>query len=424
MTRSVFAWFEKLQPNEIPFIKKHALILLCLVLAFAFLSRVALLGAPPTFYFDEKFHAFTAREILNGNPDAWTGHGPRLKGGFAYDWVEPPFAKLAMAGGMAVFGENAIGWRLPGALFGVGAVLFVYLLGVLLFKNTTLGLLGASIFALDGLPVVMSRLGTNDSIFLFMALGTVYFFLKGRHLLAAVFFGLAAATKLSFVLIPIVLLALLLILRQKPGPWLAWYVIIPPVVYLLTFIPFFTIGHTVPEFIALHLRMISYHLGLQATHAFQSAWWTWPLMLKPMLLHVRLVNDLVVNIAAHGNPVVFWVGLLALPVVLVAAIVKKQRALWILLAGYMGFFIPWALSPRIMFIYHYLPSIPFLSLGLAWLLLSTRHWKKVALVFLILAGVFFILFYPRWAGIAGPEWLHNVYSCLPTLYNQTRVCPL
>lgn len=36
-----------------------------------------------------------------------------------------------------------------------------------------------------------------------------------------------------------------------------------------------------------------------------------------------------------------------------------------LLTAYLGMFVPWALSPRIMFIYHYLPALPFLFLILA-----------------------------------------------------------
>jgi dolichyl-phosphate-mannose--protein O-mannosyl transferase len=36
-----------------------------------------------------------------------------------------------------------------------------------------------------------------------------------------------------------------------------------------------------------------------------------------------------------------------------------------LLVLYFGMFVPWALSPRIMFIYHYLPSLPYLFILLA-----------------------------------------------------------
>ena len=107
---------------------KKAKIILYLILGFAFLTRVFDLSSPPNEYFDEVYHAFTAKVIMSSEAAKaweWWNTPPA---GFAYEWTHPPLAKLGMVLGMKVFGENSFGWRIPGALLGVGSVLLVYLL--------------------------------------------------------------------------------------------------------------------------------------------------------------------------------------------------------------------------------------------------------------------------------------------------------
>lgn len=51
--------------------KKTQKIILAAILLFAFVTRVFDLGSPPTEYFDEVYHAFTAKVVLHGDPKAW-----------------------------------------------------------------------------------------------------------------------------------------------------------------------------------------------------------------------------------------------------------------------------------------------------------------------------------------------------------------
>ena len=67
--------------------------------------------------------------------------------------------------------------------------------------------------------------------------------------------------------------------------------------------------------------MYSYHSGLTATHSYQSPWWQWPLLLKPMWYYdapFKAAGTASV-IYAMGNPAVWWVGLAALLYVLYRA---------------------------------------------------------------------------------------------------------
>ena len=98
---------------------QRAKLLLILILMFAFVTRIYDLWSPKSEYFDEVYHAFTARVILHGDPKAWEWWNTP-PAGFAYEWTHPPLAKLGMVVGMLLFGENSFGWRIPGALLGVG----------------------------------------------------------------------------------------------------------------------------------------------------------------------------------------------------------------------------------------------------------------------------------------------------------------
>jgi hypothetical protein len=185
----------------------NAKIILGLILAFSLVARLLFLEHPANEYFDEVYHAFTARIILHGDPKAWEWWNPHPEG-FAYEWTHPPLAKLGMVAGMLIFGENSFGWRFPGAILGVGSVLLVYLIAKYLFKDEVLGLISAGVFALDGLPLVMSRIAMNDSYLLFFVLLSIYLYLKDKNLFSAIAFGLAISSKWSAVwAIPIFILS-------------------------------------------------------------------------------------------------------------------------------------------------------------------------------------------------------------------------
>ena len=404
--------FSKIELRESTWISKHWKTILLIILVFALMTRLYNIAAPNEFYFDEIYHSFTATEIAKGNPDAWVWWGDTPKDR-AYSWDHPPIPKLAMAAGIALFGENPFGWRIPGVLFGVATIVFIYLIGVHLFKTKTAALLAAALFALDGLPLTLSRIGTNDTVVLFFALGTIYFFLRNRHWESAIFFGLAAGSKWSAIWIPPVLLALMIIYKKRPGRWVGWFIIIPPIIYLLSYSGFFMAGHTTENFIELQKQMYWYHTRLEATHPYSAEWWTWPLMLKPLWMYTPGENDTVGNIWSHGNPAVFWGGALAVIAAILIALASKRRELWALIIAYFGLFLPWSLSPRVMFIYHYLPSVPFLCLILAWILMSNKYWKKTAIIFLIITVLLFIFLYPRWAAIVIPDWWNAAYGWLP-----------
>lgn len=421
-TYFILLWWEKLPKFSFPkfsvkaaavklpavqLSQKKAKIILGIILSFAFVTRVFNLGSPPTMYFDEVYHAFTAKVILSTDAAKaweWWNTPPT---GFAYEWTHPPLAKLGMALGMIIFGQNSFGWRIPGALLGVGSVFLVYLLAKQLFEDEAIGLLSAASFSLDGLVLVMSRIGMNDSYILFFALLSIYLFLRKKDFASAVAFGLAISSKWSAAWAIPIFFIIWLKRKNKFNLSLLWFLFLPPVIYLLAYFQMFLTGHNLSIWWGMQQQMWWYHTGLKATHPYSSPWWEWPFLIRPIYLYTSdEVGGMVSRIYAFGNPLVFWFGLSSVIISAVFSYLERNKRLALIVFCYLIFFVPWALSPRIMFLYHYLPSIPFLAIATGYVL---RRSPKLIPYFLMASLLLFIYFYPHYTGLQIPLWLDKSY---------------
>lgn len=381
---------------------KSVLIVILLITAALRLYR---LDFPNQYVFDEVYHGFTAKEYLKGSKEAWEWW-TKAPEGVAFEWTHPPLAKEIMAASMFILrSQDAWAWRLPGVLLGILSVFVIYKLALFLLKNNISAILAAFLFSIDGLNFVQSRVGMNDIYYLTFFLLSLLFLLNKRFIFAAIFFGLAISSKwaaiygLLFIFIPY-----LLFKRRYLN--LVLLISISTLIYLATYIPFFLTGHGFDQFIKLQQQMWWYHTGLKATHDYSSPWWSWPLNLYPVWYFVDYKDKFIANIFASGNPPLFWFGALATVLTGWEALKKKSLNLFLILMGFLVFWLPWALSPRIMFLYHYAPSVVFMTLALGHQL-GSRFKEKRDSVLLILsictAG--FILIYPFLTGIHIPNFL-------------------
>lgn len=401
----------KLKENQLVFPKltltsKRIKIFLYLILIFSFVSRTIMLWYPKNEYFDEVYHAFTAKLMLHADPKAWEWWNPHPEG-FAYEWTHPPLAKSGMALGMKVFGENAFGWRFPGVLLGVASIYLVYLLAKEIFKDEVVGLLSALMYSLDGLVFVMSRIGMNDTYFVFFMLLALYLFIKERNFFSSLCFGLSLSSKWSAIYAAPIFLIIFLVYKKKIRLSHLFFFLIPPLIYLLSYTQMFLTGHAFDIFTGVQKQMWWYHTNLRATHAYTSPWWSWPLLLRPVYLFTTdEVGSWVGRIYNLGNPMVFWFGLTSFIFSLYELVILKNRKLALIVFSYLIFFVPWALSPRIMFFYHYLPSVPFLAILTGYTL---RRQKEFMIIIPLLSLILFVYFYPHWTGIQVPIWLDSSY---------------
>jgi len=403
----------------------NAKIYLLIILAFAFLSRFILVWYPKAYVFDEVYHAFTAQEMVKGNAAAWEWWNTPPKG-FAYEWTHPPLAKLFMAGGLYLgrfikIGSDFFWWRLPAVFFGTGVVWAVYLLAKKITNSEKIGLVSAFILSCEGLTLVMSRIGMNDIYFLFFSLFALWFALQKKWFYCAFLWGLSLSCKWTAMYLGVPLFILFAFDNvRRPLGFFKWIGILGIVaaIYIACYGFFFSSGHSFKKFIEVQQQMWWYHTRLKATHNYQSTPLLWVLDIRPVWFYVNYQTKVTGNIYALGNPVIFWLGLTILPLFSYEAIIRRSWKRLMILFCYLIFWLPWLFSPRIMFMYHYLPSIPFLSILLAWGLVdlqkSFRINNRIALSLLAVFLISFIFFYPLWTGLVIPKNIINYWFWLTT----------
>lgn len=384
--------------------------ILLLIIIFTALTRSIRLDYPNSYIFDEVYHAFTAKEYVKGSRAAWDPWATPPKG-VAYEWTHPPLAKEAMAVSMILVGSTeAWAWRLPSLLLGVLSVYLVYLLAIKLFGNQITALFSSFIFSIDGLNFVQSRTGMNDIYFVTFILASLLFLLNKRFIISALFFGLALSSK--WAAIYFILLIIPVLIMQKNLIKGIYFIFIPPLIYLLSYTPYFLLGFTTNQFIELQKQMWWYHTNLKATHDYSSPWWSWPLNLYPVWYFVDYQKDKIANIFASGNPALFWIGSISIFLTAWQAIKQKSLNLFLIVWGFLIFWLPWSVSPRIMFLYHFSPSLPFLSLSLGHQLskaLTDKNNYKLVLILLLLMVLGFLFAFPFLTGIHLPNYLVELF---------------
>lgn len=153
------------------------------------------------------------------------------------------------------------------------------------------------------------------------------------------------------------------------------------------------------KFAELNRVMYTTNQGLDKTHPDASAWYSWPIMAKPLYYW----HSEGARIYLLGNPVVWWLCSLGVVILLIGQLFKPQwrhnKAFWILMTGYWANLLPFLLVSRIMFMYHYLTSLCFSILLLAYLLeqVSKPTWLKPAILAMAVCG--FVLVSPLTYGI-------------------------
>jgi len=384
-------------------------ILLFILIIFTLLTRFINLSHPKNEYFDEVYHAFTAKLMLHNDPKAWEWWNPHPEG-FAYEWTHPPLAKIGMVLGMKVFGENSFGFRSMQALLGTLSVYLLYEIVFVLFKDKKMALLSASALALEGLFLVMNRIGMNDTYMVFFMVLSFYFFIKKKIFLSSVGFGLAIASKWSAIYFLPILLIAHIVLKNKIQKNYLFFAVVPLIIYISSYTQMFLTGHTWSQFVEVQKQMWWYHTNLDAEHPYTSSAFSWPLLLRPIYLYNGPETDgFVERIYAFGNPFVFWFGLASFFIGVYTSWKEKNKKLGLVIFSYLVFFIPWIASPRIMFLYHYLPSIPFLCILIGYTLRRFPRTIKTVIALFVIA---FIYFFPHWTGIRIWEWLDKSFYWL------------
>jgi dolichyl-phosphate-mannose--protein O-mannosyl transferase len=152
-------------------------------------------------------------------------------------------------------------------------------------------------------------------------------------------------------------------------------------------------------------HFVKYNLGLGTWHRYESDWWTWPMMLRPIWYFFERMPDgshPIRGIFCIGNPLIFWL----IPVVSGYSMYRvfKERSwiLGLLVFGFLCQWLPWALITRVKFFHYFYTAMPFLTILFG--ALAEKTWnlgkpgKCLTALYLCLVLVMYIYWYPLLTG--------------------------
>jgi len=351
-------------------------------------------------YFDEIYFARTAQEHIDREDP--------------FEWSHPPLGKLLIATGILVFGNDPFGWRIAGVVFAALMIIVIYLLAKLMFKTSWAGLIAAFLLTFDFMHFVQARIATGEIFILFFVVCMFYFFYRyyqsslpnGRDLfLSVLFFGLAFSTKWTTIYGFVGLVVLMLLFKWRKALYKTEVIgfmsglVAGAALYIIFYIPYFLAGNGLGDFMQLQFSMFHYHADLRADHPFGSAWWSWPLMLRPLWIYSGSSDGITAQIVSFGNPALWWPSIPMMLATLWLAVKRRDKIAAFILIPFLAqwlFFIP---IPRVLFIYHFFPNVLFMILASTlWMERLRGRWKWGVIGYLTLNVAAFGFFYPVISG--------------------------
>lgn len=387
--------------------------------------------AYPTYYdqtfFDEVYHARTAYEYIIGDT--------------SYENTHPPLGKILISIGIRLFGMNPFGWRIAVEVFGIIMIPLMYLFSKRLFNSFWAATMTTLLLTMDFMHFTLAKIATLDIIIGFFILLMYYFMywycqqdfmkepLKKSFIplgLCGITMGVGIATKwtgayagaglaiLFFTHIWEVYInhkeekkACIQKIVKTCAFCVMFFVIIPVIIYCVSYIPF--VGYReynglLDKVIDNMQSMYNYHSNLKATHPYESWWYEWAWMKRPLFQAASYRPDGMGSvISCFGNPLVWWPSILAVVYIFKCWIWDHDKKAGFLCISYAAQLIPWMFVTRNTFIYHYFPSSLFSILMSGYcmhkIMTHYRNGKKIVWLYGALVILVFAMFYPVISGI-------------------------
>jgi predicted membrane-bound dolichyl-phosphate-mannose-protein mannosyltransferase len=378
--------------------------------------------------FDEAYYVNAARVIAgipppNGAPyaNAPLGTDPNSE--------HPQLAKLLMAGGIELFGDGPMAWRLPSVVFGTLAILGMFVLVRSAGGGPWLGLGAAALMAADNLLLVHSRIGTLDISATAAMIWGVALYLRDRPILAGAVIGVGASAK---EVAPYILfaLAVLELLRWWPARSearvrlvrLAGCVVASAVAFLVMLqvmgwiaapyspqtgklVPGGAFGHAA--------HMLSYAANQTSPHGprgIASYPWDWLLDIKS-ITYLRINPGRPTAALNQVEPAVHFIGLISPPILLLAipallyagvGVVRRRRSAnevgVVGLAWFLGTYLPFVaaslIESRTSYLYYMVIVMPGIYVAVANLIARIGARRKIVWVWMACVLAAAVVLYP------------------------------
>jgi dolichyl-phosphate-mannose--protein O-mannosyl transferase len=368
------------------------------------------IGHPGEIVFDEVHFVGQARHYIRSEP---------------FLDPHPPVAKLLIAAAILIFGDQPSSWRLSNALLGTVMVGVTYLLGRRMFHSRLAATLAAGLVALDGFFIVDSRIGCIDIVYLTLAaIAYLLFFrfvstqefARRRRLLLVIgmVLGLCLGAKLYVPVITFLLVGAFLLftlwstgesatepgansssmrLRKMRFRWVMGAALITGsisgIFYLVAFLPHYALGWWggIADLAHYYKDVMWYENSVaSASHPYASPWWSWPLMLRPVAYWQNFpTHGNVAVIWGGGNPLTWWAVVPAMMITSVRALERPTVTRIFVVTAFFAYYLIWIPIGRILFLYHYLPSVYIGYLALAAILADmwdgeAETWESFAIL--------------------------------------------
>ena len=387
--------------------------------------------AYPTYYdqtfFDEVYHARTAFEYIQGD--------------VSYENTHPPLGKILISLGIRVFGMNPFGWRIIVEIFGIIMIPLMYVFAKRLFKDYWIATMTTLLLTMDFMHFTLAKIATLDIIIGFFILMMYYFMycycqlnfmkepLKKSLIplgLCGITMGLGIATKWTGVYAGAGLAVLFFsyiwqsymsykgekkIITKKITFTFAYcilfFMIIPAIIYCLSYIPFVgyrEYNNLLDKVFDNMQLMYNYHSKLVTTHPYESRWYEWAWIKRPLYQAVTHgANGMGSAISCFGNPLVWWPGILAVLYTFKCWLWDHDKKAGFLCISYSAQLIPWMFVTRNTFIYHYFPCSLFTILCSGYcvskIVTNYKYGKRIVWIYGILVILTFAMFYPVISGM-------------------------
>jgi dolichyl-phosphate-mannose--protein O-mannosyl transferase len=386
---------ERVAPGDRPWVAVCAVLMLLGVVL-----RVAFVEFPARIVYDESHFVENARNYLAHRAD-WNDH--------------PPLGKLIIAASMTVFGDRPMGWRFPALVYGFTSLLLGAWLAARLFKSWQAGAVAAALLSADGFLISFSRVATLDGALVVGVLSTLLLCTAKWRWSVAIAVGLVVGAtttvKFSGVCLGLPVLTSLL-LSEVPWKrrvlWLAVVGAVAAVAYLAVYALGLSLAGQptgVAEVVRDSERLLEHHARLTAgQNPWVSQWFTWFLPKRPILMVREETLGEVRVLTMLGNLATWWAAGVCGGAALISAAVPALRrrvlgehvnAVVLLLSAAVAFVVPWVLSRRDSYLYHFLPTWPSLVLLLAGVV--TWLGGRARLSFLCVVLLVAVFYAPVWS---------------------------
>jgi dolichyl-phosphate-mannose--protein O-mannosyl transferase len=347
----------------------------------------------------------------------------------------PPLAKMLIAVGIGIFGNNPYGWRIMSVFFGALTLSGMYLWALQLFKREEIAVWTGFLTLANFFLFVQSRIAMLDTfMFAFLAFAGWAFTaawdfrlpvkqVRKYLALTGLFLGLGMACKWFSLIQWVGLIGLYLgyhVLNRfnirlwpapwkglRKGEWMIWLIALPTFVYFLTFIPFLFATNPAFSFgqiFTMQKGMWDLQKRVVTPHPYMSQWYTWAIMKRPIWYAFdksTSTQETVRGVFLVGNPLIMLTGLLALVYCFWDWIKQRRKESLFIIYFYFLYYGSWALIPRVVsFYYYYYPAAMILSFALALVVENRPAWIRWS--FLTVCMGIFIFFYPILAAVQIP----------------------